>query len=200
MLDLHRNLFKGLENKAADVFSRLPLTPNHYTAYSIFAALAMLCFLISGDYWIALAFFFIAGGLDFIDGAVARRKKMASKSGAYCDTIADRYVEAILLFGLLFVELPVFYLPAPMWIFLALFGSTMTTYAKAAAKEKDLVSAEMKGGLMSRAERLLFFLAIIVLLSISLQWASVLLATLAILVNFTALQRIYRALKTKPAA
>lgn len=200
MLDLHRNLFKGLENKTADIFVRLPLTPNQYTAYSLFAALAMLCFLISGDYWIALAFFLIAGALDFVDGAVARRKKMATKLGAYWDTIADRYVEAILLFGLLFVGLPDFYLPAAAWIFLALLGSTMTTYAKAAAKEKDLVAAEMKGGLMSRAERLGFFLAILVLLSANLHWASALLALLAILANFTALQRIYRALKTKPAA
>lgn len=195
MLDLWRNQFRGLENKVAGIFGRLPLTPNQYTIYSIAAALAALCFLISGDYWIALAFFFVAGALDFVDGAVARAKNLATKKGAYCDTIADRYVEAILLFGFLFVELPDFFMPAGAWIFLALLGSTMTTYAKAAAKEKDLTAAELKGGLMSRAERLLFFFAIIVLLSINLHWATVLLAIFAIFANFTAFQRIFRALR-----
>jgi len=195
MLDLHRDLFKGLENKVAGTFGRLPLTPNQYTIYSIAAALAALCFLISGDYWIALVFFSVAGALDFVDGAVARAKNLATKKGAYCDTIADRYVEAILLFGFLFVELPDFFMPAGAWIFLALLGSTMTTYAKAAAKEKDLTAAELKGGLMSRAERLLFFFAIIVLLSINLHWAAVLLAIFAIFANFTAFQRIFRALR-----
>ena len=72
--------------------------------------------------------------MDFIDGAVARKKGLSTKKGAYCDTIADRYVESILLFGLLFVNLPIWYLPAYAWIFLVMMGSTMTTYAKAAAK------------------------------------------------------------------
>lgn len=195
MLDVHRNLFKGLENSVADIFAPLPLNPNHYTAYSLVAALAMLCFLISGDYWIALVFFLVAAALDFVDGAVARRKKMASRAGAYLDTIADRYVEAILLFGLLFVELPAVYLPAAAWIFLALLGSTMTTYAKAAAKEKELSTTELKGGLMSRAERLAGYFAIIILLSTNLFWASIILALLALLANFTAGQRIYCALR-----
>jgi len=196
MLDLHRNLFKGLEDKTADVFARLPLTPNQYTAYSLFGAVAMLCFLISGDYWVALAFFLISAALDFIDGAVARRKKMATKLGAYWDTIADRYVEAILLFGLLFVGLPDFYLPAVAWIFLTLLGSTMTTYAKAAAKEKDLVAAEMKGGLMSRAERLLVYAGIIFLLAVDEATLAVsILTVLAILTNITAVQRIKNALR-----
>lgn len=196
MLDLHRNWFGGIENKTADIFAALPFTPNQYTSLSIVAALAMLCLIAAGHYIAALALFIVAAGLDFIDGAVARKKGLATKRGAYWDTIADRYVEAIFLFGLLFCGLPDFYLSAAAWIFLALFGSTMTTYAKAAAKEKGLCDAELKGGLMSRGERLMVYFAIIILLSTNLDWAVAILAALAILSNFTALQRIYDALKS----
>lgn len=196
MLDLHRNWFGGIENKTADIFAALPFTPNQYTSLSIVAALAMLCLIAAGHYIAALALFIVAAGLDFIDGAVARKRGLATKRGAYWDTIADRYVEAMFLFGLLFCGLPDFYLSAAAWIFLALFGSTMTTYAKAAAKEKGLCDAELKGGLMSRGERLMVYFAIIILLSANLDWAVAILAALAILSNFTALQRIYDALKS----
>ena len=196
MLDLHRNWFGGIENKTADIFAALPFTPNQYTSLSIVAALAMLCLIAAGHYIAALALFIVAAGLDFIDGAVARKRGLATKRGAYWDTISDRYVEAMFLFGLLFCRLPDFYLPAAGWIFLALFGSTMTTYAKAAAKEKGLCDAELKGGLMSRGERRMVYFAIIILLSAYLDWAVAILAALAILSNFTALQRIYDALKS----
>lgn len=196
MLDLHRNWFGGIENKTADIFAALPFTPNQYTSLSIVAALAMLCLIAAGHYIAALALFIVAAGLDFIDGAVARKRGLATKRGAYWDTISDRYVEAMFLFGLLFCGLPDFYLSAAAWIFLALFGSTMTTYAKAAAKEKGLCDAELKGGLMSRGERLMVYFAIIILLSANLDWAVAILAALAILSNFTALQRIYDALKS----
>jgi phosphatidylglycerophosphate synthase len=196
VLDLHRNWFGGIENKTADIFAALPFTPNQYTSLSIVAALAMLCLIAAGHYIAALALFIVAAGLDFIDGAVARKRGLATKRGAYWDTIADRYVEAMFLFGLLFCGLPDFYLSAAAWIFLALFGSTMTTYAKAAAKEKGLCDAELKGGLMSRGERLMVYFAIIILLSANLDWAVAILAALAILSNFTALQRIYDALKS----
>jgi phosphatidylglycerophosphate synthase len=196
VLDLHRNWFGGIENKTADIFAALPFTPNQYTSLSIVAALAMLCLIAAGHYIAALALFIVAAALDFIDGAVARKRGLATKRGAYWDTIADRYVEAMFLFGLLFCGLPDFYLSAAAWIFLALFGSTMTTYAKAAAKEKGLCDAELKGGLMSRGERLMVYFAIIILLSANMDWAVAILAALAILSNFTALQRIYDALKS----
>jgi Phosphatidylglycerophosphate synthase len=197
MLDLYRNQFKGLENRVAGIFARLPLTPNQYTACSVAAAFAALCFLIIGGYWVALALFAVAATLDFIDGAVARAKNLANKKGAYWDTIADRYVEATLLFGFLFVELPVFFMPAPAWIFLVLFGSMMTTYAKAAAKEKGLSDLELKGGLLSRAERLIIFAVVIASLNYYPALASFLLAALAILTNVTAAQRIKKALLLK---
>jgi phosphatidylglycerophosphate synthase len=133
--------------------------------------------------------------LDLVDGAVARAKGMASKKGAYLDTIADRYVEAIGLFGLLFVKLPGLIFPSFVWIFLALLGSMMVTYAKSAAKEKGLSEIDLKGGLMSRAERLFVFLLILALMALGYDLAAIyLLALLALLANITAFQRIFNAL------
>lgn len=194
MLDLHRNWFKGLEVEAAKIFAVLPLTPNQYTALSIVFALGCAYGLYAQNYWLALSLFLIAAILDFIDGAVARKKNLSSKIGAYWDTVVDRYVEAIILGGLLFVHLPEIILPAYAWIFLALFGSTMTTYAKAAAKEKGLVESELKGGLMSRGERLFVYAAIIIILNYYLSAAVFLLAALGVLTNITSIQRIAAAI------
>ena len=197
MLDLHRDWFKGLESKTADLFAVLALTPNHYTSLAIIFATVCAYEIYSANYLLALVFFLITGFMDFVDGAVARRKNLSTQKGAYWDTIADRYVEALLLFGLLSVDLPEFYLPAFAWIFLALFGATMTTYAKAAAKEKGLGDTELKGGLMSRAERLITFFVILILLSLGYNLAATCALTLlALLANITAWQRIYKALRS----
>ncbi|MCU0653409.1 MAG: CDP-alcohol phosphatidyltransferase family protein [Candidatus Pacebacteria bacterium] len=195
-LDLKRDKFKWLEAALAKIFSVIPLKPNHYTALSIIVAAAGVYLMIVGSYWAALVSFFLAGLLDLVDGAIARAKGMATAKGAHLDNLADRYVEGAFLFSLLFVPLPGYYLPAAAWIFLAIFGGTMTTYAKASAKEKGLSETDLKGGVMSRAERFLACLMILAFVgSGNGIWASYLLAALAVLVNITALQRIFASLR-----
>jgi len=156
MLDTKRYLFKGLEKKIGMIFSSLPFTPNHYTIASIFFALGSFYFLINQELVLTIILFLIAGFLDLVDGSVARYKGLESKMGAYLDTIVDRYVENFLLIGMFFLPLPIIFLPAKIWIALIIFGSLMTTYSKAAAKEKELTDQELKGGLFSRGERIIF--------------------------------------------
>lgn len=195
MLDLHRNLFKGAEKIVGEIFSLPAITPNQYTLISVFFALASSYFLINQKIILAIVFFLIAGFLDFVDGAVARHKNMATKTGAYLDTVIDRYVEGLLLLGMLFLPLPEIFFPAYVWIFLILFGSIMTTYAKAAAKEKNLTDQEMKGGLLSRGERIILLTTALILGLFSFIWMTYLLIAVALLSNFTALQRINSAIK-----
>lgn len=197
MLDLKRHLFKGLEIKVAKIFSFLLLSPNHYTLISIFFAIISSYFIIRQNFPLAILFFLVAGFLDFIDGAVARYKNIATKFGAYLDTIADRYVEGILLLGMIFLPLPKIFLPAPVWIFLILFGSFLTTYAKAAAKEKEVVEEELKGGFLSRGERIILLLLSLFAgaLEPRLILMTYILILIAFLTNLTALQRIFSALK-----
>ena len=195
MLDLHRNLFKGAEKFVGKIFSIPNITPNQYTLISFLFALASLYSLINQNIILAIVFFLIAGFLDFVDGAVARYRNISTKVGAYLDTVVDRYVEGTLLLGMLFLPLPEIFLPAYIWIFLILFGSVMTTYAKAAAKEKNLVDQEMKGGLLSRGERIILLITTLILATFNFTYAVYLLIILAMLSNFTALQRITSAIK-----
>jgi len=163
---------------------------------SLFFAILAFWFLIKANLIWALSFFLVAAFLDFIDGAVAKYTRKETKEGAYLDTICDRYVEGIILLGFLFLPLKGFFLlPAEVWIFLAFFGSLMTTYSKAAAKEKELVSEELKKGLFGRAERVILIILAIFLGIFNLSWMLYPIIFLAVFSNITTLQRIYLAFK-----
>jgi phosphatidylglycerophosphate synthase len=197
MLDTKRHWFKDLEKIVGSVFGAFPITPNQYTYLSGVFALIGLWFMMGESLIWATAFFVIAAGLDFVDGAVARNKNMSSKVGAYLDTVFDRYVEGIIFFGMMFLALPeVIYIPGQAWVYLAIFGSVVTTYVKAAAKEKDLVNQELKGGLLSRGERLiLIFIALVLgIIYSDYLYMTYVVAMIAILANFTAIQRVHSAI------
>ena len=194
MLAEEREKFQKLENIIGKAFSQL-LSPNQYSLTSVLAAILVFLFLVKKNLLFALLFSFVAFVLDFIDGAVARHTQTATKRGAYLDTICDRYVEGIIWLGFFFLPLPKLFFPAPFWIFLAFSGSLLTTYAKAAAKEKGLIEKEMKKGWAGRGERtILIFLAILLGL-FNLSWMLYLIIILALLTNVTALQRVSLALK-----
>ncbi len=197
MLDTKRHWFKSLEVLIGKTFSLLPITPNGYTYLSGVFALIGMYYMIMQELVLSIVFFFIGAFLDFVDGAVARNKNISTKVGAYLDTIFDRYVEGMIFFGMLFLPLPKIWLPAYAWIFLVMFGSIVTTYAKAAAKEKELVNQELKGGILSRGERLiLIFLALILgLIYPDFMYTTYVLILIAVLGNFTAIQRINSAIK-----
>jgi len=195
MLEEKREKFKKIEEEIGRIFSKLGPSPNQYTLNSIVFGIFCFVSLIFRNFILALIFFLISAILDFVDGAVARYSNKVTKAGAYLDTISDRFVEGLIFLGLLSLPLPKFIIEAKYWIFLAFFGSLMTTYAKAAAKEKELVAQELKKGFFGRGERMIllsitFFLGIfnqnLMIYPISL---------LAIFSNLTAIQRIILALK-----
>jgi len=196
MLEAKREKFKGVSQKTGQFFSKFGSTPNQYTLISLLFVVISFSFLINLNLVLALIFFLSAAFLDFIDGAVAKFTQRETKKGAYLDTICDRYVEGIILLGFLFLPLKGFFLlPAQVWVFLAFFGSLMTTYAKAAAKEKELVESELKKGLLGRAERVILISLSILLGIFNLSWIIYPIIILAIFSNITALQRIYLSLR-----
>lgn len=194
MLEAKREKFKKLEEITGEIFSKI-FTPNQYTLISLLFVVISFSFLISLNLVLALIFFLLAGLLDFIDGAVAKFLQKATKKGAYLDTISDRYVEGIILLGFLFLPLADFLLPASVWIFLALFGSFLTTYSKAAAKEKGIVTEELKKGFLTRAERIILITLAMFLGIFNFSWLIYPIIILAIFSNITALQRIYLSLR-----
>jgi phosphatidylglycerophosphate synthase len=195
MLEEKREKFKKIEEEIGRIFSKLGPSPNQYTLNSIVFGIFCFVSLIFKNFVLALIFFLISAILDFIDGAVARYSGKVTKVGAYLDTISDRFVEGLIFLGLLSLPLPKFIIEAKYWIFLSFFGSLMTTYAKAAAKEKELVVQELKKGFFGRGERM-FLLSITIFLGIFNQNLMIYpISLLAIFSNLTAIQRIILALK-----
>ena len=201
MLEEKREKFKIISEKVGQIFSKFGPSPNQYTLISLLFVVFAFCSLVSANLilpkhinyvlGLALIFFLLAAFLDFIDGAVAKFLKKETKKGAYLDTICDRYVEGIILLGFLFLPLADFLLPAKIWIFLAFFGSLMTTYSKAAAKEKELIQIELKRGLFGRGERVILIILAMLLGILNFSWIIYPIIILAILSNITALQRIH---------
>ncbi|MCD6590712.1 MAG: CDP-alcohol phosphatidyltransferase family protein [Candidatus Aenigmarchaeota archaeon] len=187
----NRDKFRGFSVKVGIIFSKFGLSPNQWTLLAIIPTLFAIYFLIKEQFLFAAAFLIISAFFDLIDGSVARVMGKVSKIGAYLDTIMDRYIEGLIAFGLLFCTLPVVLLPTYFWIFAYFFGSFMTTYAKSAAKEKELVENELRGGLLERAERLIILFIGILLAHIDPLYLAYTIVVLAILTNVSALQRMW---------
>jgi len=195
MLEENRNKFENISKATGKIFSKAGFSPNSYTLASLVFALFCFYFLLKNNLVFAVCFFSIAIIMDFIDGAVARFMQKESKEGAFLDTICDRYVEGIALLGFIFLPLPYFFLGNSLWIFLSIFGGLMTTYVKAAAKEKGLIDEEMKKGLLGRPERTILIFLAMVLGIFNISWLIYPIVILAVFSNLTAIQRINLALR-----
>lgn len=187
----NRERFSKLSVKAGIIFAKFGLSPNGWTLITIIPTLLAFWMLVKEQFLYAAIWFIIAAFIDIIDGAVARVTGRATRFGAYLDTMMDRYVEGVIIFGLLFASLPGFFIPAYAWIFLCFFGSFMTIYAKSAAKEKELMEKELTGGLLERAEQLIILFIGILLAAYKPLYLTYVIAILAVLSNITALQRMW---------
>ena len=165
MLYKNRQKFQHQNDKVGKIFSKLPLSPNQWTSLSLIVAVISAYFIFQNNYICAAIFFAIAALCDIIDGAVARFRNVVSSKGGHIDNIADRYVEFIIILGLMFASLPLYYIDSRVWLLILLFGSMMTTYAKASAAEK--MNKQIKGGLLERGERMILLFIGIVFASFS---------------------------------
>lgn len=181
---------------------RAGLTPNQVTA----AGLALVVFVSALFLWhrsplvfgLTLAFAF---AFDALDGAVARRRNLATRVGGYFDAMVDRYQELAVLAAIGFV--------AGQWA-LALFafaGGVLTSYAKARAAIEIPIRNEAWPDLFERLERILFLCALLIAAGLlplaGIDGGMVLgigLAVYALLAHATAVQRIVRAVALLRAA
>ncbi|MDO8340266.1 MAG: CDP-alcohol phosphatidyltransferase family protein [Candidatus Burarchaeum sp.] len=187
---------ESISIKIGIAFSHIPLSPNAWTVISVVPAIFGFAMLVQREILGAIALFALSAIMDAIDGGVARVTGRVTNLGAYLDGIADRLVEALLLFGLLFYGVQDWLLPGYAWIALVLFfGTMMTSYTRAYADHrKALVEEEVKRmpGILERAERLVLIFAGMVASvmygPIYITYALVLVALLAII---TVAQRIF---------
>ncbi|MCS7134774.1 MAG: CDP-alcohol phosphatidyltransferase family protein [Candidatus Pacearchaeota archaeon] len=192
---LEKEKFNNFSIKIGNLLKKFGISPNMWTFFALVFALVSAFFIINQKFFVASLFFFLSALADFFDGSVARATNKTTLFGAYFDTIIDRYVEAIILFSFLFLPLPSIFFESKVWIFLALFGGLMTTYAKAAAKEKDILEKELPTNVFGRAVRTFLLFFAIFFSSFSLVYTTYVILLLSLVSNFTALERISRILK-----
>lgn len=163
-------------NQPADWLIRHNITPNALTivglAAGIIAAIVIaLGFLVAGGVLIL-----IAGFIDMLDGAVARRGHGTTNRGATMDSIADRYVDSFLLLGL--------GVAGVNWLYvaIALMGSLLVSYIRSKA---EALKIPCTAGIAERSERL-----IILAIGLLVGYAEPAVILVAVLAQFTALWRV----------
>lgn len=177
------------------VFANFGLSPNQWTFVSLIIVIIAVRFIIARHFAAAAIIIVFSLFVDVIDGAVARHTGRVTKSGGFLDTVIDRYVEGLIIFGLVWIDLPRFIVDARIWLFAYFFGSFMTTYVKASAKEKELIDKELIGGFLGRAERMIIIVIGILLASIEPLYMVYIIAALAILTNLAVFHRTWLAVK-----
>jgi CDP-diacylglycerol--glycerol-3-phosphate 3-phosphatidyltransferase len=131
---------------------RTGLTADHLTALGVVMALGASIAIGAGALRGGLLLLFLCAVPDVLDGAVAKASGTASPRGAFFDSVADRFTDALLLGGVAwylatYEDGRIAVLP------LAVLGfSMLISYERAKAES---LGYDARGGLMERAERLL---------------------------------------------
>jgi CDP-diacylglycerol--glycerol-3-phosphate 3-phosphatidyltransferase len=151
---------------------------------------ACACFALSGGKEYRSPWLLQAGGLvallasifDMLDGRVARLRGRETKFGAFLDSTMDRYSDMVLFMGLLILYARVDKTPHMVLVWVAAFGSFMTSYARARAEN---LIPRCTVGFLERPERLgLLILGAVTNRMVAALWA------IAVLSNLAAVQRI----------
>ncbi len=184
-----------LEAKAAH---KIGLTPNIVSLIGLtLAMLSAFTFAVSQrqPLWIILAaiLFFASGFCDMLDGVIARIYKETSIFGGFLDSLLDRYADAAVYAGLI-----VGGLCNPILGLASLVGSVMVSYSRARAEAADIKMESI--GIAERAERMLILGVSSITAVFWIETLNFGIFLLAILSNFTVLQRVlhvYFTLKKK---
>jgi CDP-diacylglycerol--glycerol-3-phosphate 3-phosphatidyltransferase len=181
--DFLRARFKGLLDPIGAFFIRLGLSPNAVTLLGLAGIVAAAVLLGRGHFFWGGVVVLVMAPLDALDGTMARLMGKPTRFGGVLDSVVDRFAEIILIGGLVF-----YYLQQGEWMpvllgYAAAGGSLMVSYVKARAEAAQF---QLKGGLLTRVER---FLVLIPLLLLGQPLIA--LWILAVLANFTALQRLW---------
>jgi CDP-diacylglycerol---glycerol-3-phosphate 3-phosphatidyltransferase len=131
---------------------RTGITADHITLLGVVISVGAAVAIGAGALRAGLALLILTALPDLLDGAVAKASGTASKRGAFFDSVADRFTDAMLLGGVawyLSTSHPGHIAVLP----LAVLGASMLiSYERAKAES---LGFDAKGGLMERAERMI---------------------------------------------
>ena len=131
--------------------TQLRVDPDVITYISLALSLASLPFAATGRFAHAAACIVVGGGLDALDGMVARARNCASPAGAVLDSFVDRIADSAPYVGLvIFYHHSAIALSIPL---AAMISSSLVSYARAKA---DIYRLKLPNGLMRRHERLVY--------------------------------------------
>lgn len=180
---LPQRLPRGIQDGIGRAVGGVGITPNMISLLGFFGNLLAAWLITREELLIAGLVYLFFSALDMVDGAVARATGLASPFGAVFDAVLDRASEAFVLAacGWYFAERGEQIQAA--FAYAAIFGSIAVSYMRARA---EVVGLSMREGLFRRQER-------VVLLTLGLLFngLTVVIAVLALLANFTALQRFW---------
>lgn len=131
---------------------RTGITADHLTVLGVVMAVAAAVAIGSGRLVLGFVLLVCTALPDVLDGAVAKASGTASSRGAFFDSVADRFTDALLLGGVawhLTEVQPGRIVLLPMAVLAA---SMLISYERAKA---EALGYNAKGGLMERAERLI---------------------------------------------
>lgn len=181
--EVARKYFRILYEPPARFMSAWGISPNVVTIFGFFLMVGIAVVLAQGYLFWGGILMIVAGLFDAVDGTLARMMGRTSRFGAFLDSTLDRYSEAIIFLGLFI------YLSGQnqklelLLIYATVVGSLMVSYARARAEG---IGVSLKDGFFTRFERV--FLLVVGLLFNQL---TPVLWVLAIVTNFTAIQRMY---------
>ncbi len=187
LTDLLRKRFGGTLEPIARLIGRTGVSPNVVTLVGAVLNLGVAYILAQGYMRIGGVLVPLVALFDALDGTLARLTERRSRFGAFLDSTMDRFSEAILYLGLLFFYTRLSAGHEILLIYATIVGSLMVSYARARAEGLGL---DCKVGLLTRLERV-----VILSIALILDQVTIALWILAILTNFTALQRMYHVWK-----
>lgn len=181
--DRMRVWFKWVVDPLGRFFLGIGMTPNMMTTLGMAGNFLGAYFISQGKLvlggWVVL----IMTPVDALDGTMARLRGDPSDFGAFVDSVSDRYAELAILGGLLYYFATHGNALGSTLAFAAAAGSILVSYVKARAES---LNYEAKVGVLTRMERYMVLAPLLVFNQpILALWV------LAILGNFTALQRIW---------
>jgi len=178
-------LFKARVSKFLEapvgLLARSGLSPNALTIVGFVLNVVVGIVLAMG--WVFAGGFLVlfAGLFDMLDGATARLSGRTTRFGALLDSVVDRFSEAAILAGLLWLFLSQERHLEVLLVFAVLLGSLMVSYVRARAEGLGL---DCDVGLVARPERVLLMAAGLIF--------SQMVPVLALLVVFTHLTVVQR--------
>lgn len=173
-----RHLNRRLSEPVARVLAKTPVTPNQVTLGA--AGIGVLSFVsfVLGYHLLGGVLAQVSSIADGVDGGLARAKNMASPFGGFLDAVLDRYVDGLIILGMVLWSVTHEAYPG-IWVvgFLAVVGTLIVSYTRAriggrqrALLDKGWLSLAsrdnrlflvMLGGLLGQGYLALLFLAVL---------------------------------------